>query len=145
MQYEELSHYRHELPRPLPRVRNFGWLGKEKDYRRAAVASGVFSTLERLSKSYPVALERGITWCPLCDREVHASEGHLLGISEIWVPDGDAGLYFAAPDLVLHYVRNHSYCPPDEVIAAIDRTNVKHVGPTLDAVRAELIAELFRS
>jgi len=42
----------------------------------------------------------------------------LLGGAEIWIPDSSQG-YFAAPDLIIHYIEEHQYLPPREFLSAL--------------------------
>jgi hypothetical protein len=42
----------------------------------------------------------------------------LLGAAEIHV-DGDDGSAYAAPSLIVHYVREHGYRPPRQFRAAV--------------------------
>jgi hypothetical protein len=39
----------------------------------------------------------------------------MLGSAEVWVPRSGGGA-FAAPDLIIHYIRRHHYMPPNEFI-----------------------------
>ncbi|MCS7874518.1 hypothetical protein N0021_15730, partial [Pseudomonas aeruginosa] len=46
-----------------------------------------------------------------------------LGFSEIWIPGVEKGAYFASPSLILHYIEEHDYCPPQmysEAVMAVD-------------------------
>ncbi|HDY5947901.1 TPA: hypothetical protein RQ911_001945 [Pseudomonas aeruginosa] len=46
-----------------------------------------------------------------------------LGFSEIWVPAVEKGAYFASPSLIIHYIEEHGYCPPQiysEAVMAVD-------------------------
>ncbi|WP_249375347.1 hypothetical protein [Streptomyces sp. I05A-00742] len=42
----------------------------------------------------------------------------LLGTAELRVVSAD-GTWFIAPDLVLHYVTDHGYLPPDDFVEAV--------------------------
>ncbi len=42
-----------------------------------------------------------------------------LGSAEIWVIAND-GKIFACPDLILHYIVDHNYLPPEEFIEAVE-------------------------
>lgn len=44
----------------------------------------------------------------------------MFGHTEIRIPTG-TGTMFAAPSLLWHYVTNHRYRPPDEVIEAVKK------------------------
>ena len=41
-----------------------------------------------------------------------ASLQNDLGAAELWLPNSDKSMIFAAPDLIIHYIETHRYCPP---------------------------------
>jgi hypothetical protein len=43
---------------------------------------------------------------------------YTLGSAEIRVPSGNGTIY-VAPNLIIHYIREHGYRPPDEFIRAL--------------------------
>ena len=64
------------------------------------------------------------TYCPDTDTEfvVETLEGRALhlGSAEIWVLGNDDTV-FCAPNLIVHYVRDHGYKPPDDFVDAVMR------------------------
>ena len=134
MEYDDLSSYTHAAAYVHPGVLNFGWIGDGFEVRRSASVDHLAQHLVRYLP-YRVARTRGLHLCPFCpppeqeagddaiwgmlERPV-AQEvaGELLGSAEIRVP-GSNGRVYAAPDLVVHYVAVHGYCPPEEVVHAI--------------------------
>jgi hypothetical protein len=72
---------------------------------------------------------RGFHYCPFCDwppepflpspTTARDEEGEFgVGSAEIRVP-GPSGVTFAAPDMIIHYVTDHGYRPPDEFLDAL--------------------------
>ena len=78
---------------------------------------GLVERVQKLATIEPINQMRGFHYCELCDQEeiVIASAGRrrLLGSAEIWVTGPD-GVVYAAPDLVIHYIREHEYLPPTQ-------------------------------
>lgn len=76
---------------------------------------------------------RGLHFCTFCNRkedfianeeveevfaEVEGRPKLRLGSAEVWVP-GSESVVFCAPNLVIHYIRDHGYKPPQEFIDAV--------------------------
>ncbi|WP_405683310.1 hypothetical protein [Streptomyces sp. NBC_00057] len=64
--------------------------------------------------------------CSLLPTEAHASRPAMdtevwLGSAEIRVRGAD-GTLCTAPNLVIHYITEHQYCPPEEFCRAVART-----------------------
>jgi hypothetical protein len=124
MYFEDFSSYRYELPQPVERVKNIGWLDGDHEFRLGPCDIRVTKLLEENYEQLAVHRMRGLHWCELC----HNHEEHfmvresrrpmILGSAELWVP-GPPGTIFAAPDLILHYITKHSYHPPDQFVAAV--------------------------
>ncbi len=66
-----------------------------------------------------ICLTTGGLWRPI--RVTHHGRDLLLGSAEVWVGGlpGQPRLWYAAPDLVYHYVAAHHYLPPDPFIEAV--------------------------
>jgi hypothetical protein len=83
---------------------------------------------------------RGFHVCELCPRSaddmwpwpplsVQEEEGEFfVGSAEIRVPAGD-GTTFAAPDMIIHYVTEHGYRPPDSFLDALVVLDVPGTSP----------------
>lgn len=127
MYFEDLTAYRYYLPSELSEVRNVGWLDASHAYLKGEVSRGFVSKLReiicaRLSNAdVHVNVIRGVHPCNLCGNEhIEIScpgSRVLLGMSEIWFPATRG--YFAAPSMVLHYVEEHGYVPPQEFVDAV--------------------------
>jgi hypothetical protein len=104
---------------------NIGWLGKNESFQVGDVPAVFLTGLFFLCDKAKVNTTRGWHQCELCERKpevpiAEALEGQTayLGGAEIRVKDAE-GRIFAAPDLIFHYVRSHSYKPPQEFIDAV--------------------------
>jgi hypothetical protein len=95
---------------------NVGWLDTEHDYPTGVVDDELHVALVHLL-GFQTNPTRGAHPCPFCGKgmvEFVDDHGykHLLGSAEIHV-DGEDGSAFAAPSLIVHYVLDHGYLPPE--------------------------------
>jgi hypothetical protein len=112
-----------------PKLFNIGWLSKDQPFNRGSVPPVLVSVLRFLDES-PQNLCRGFHVCEFCeppldilrqDKEyfwIWASARQ--GNGEIHLPGLD-GVTYAAPRLILHYILEHQYRPPQEFIEAAIR------------------------
>src|SRR6185295_9100112 len=98
-----------------------GWLSREHAFSKGDVAPHLTNKLALLSRERMNEM-KGCFFCELCDPGAPPSmtimvEGNevLLGNAEIWVP-GAGNKTYVAPNLIVHYVRDHQYHPPDEFL-----------------------------
>ena len=108
--YPDLSPYAY-LPNQ-PAMINVGWLESGHGHYRGTVPEGFLERLRTLAEQ-PKNLCRGTHDCDLCP----AGSG-LRGNGEVHVVGADGQVY-AAPVLVVHYVEEHGYLPPQEFIDAV--------------------------
>lgn len=112
---------------PVPGVKAVGWLSGNYSYPKGPLAPSTIAKLRTLTLTRSVNQTRGFHQCPFCSsREPKVKEGKLtrcLGSAEIWLPRV-AGGYFAAPDLLLHYVENHAYMPPAELVESLEALDI---------------------
>jgi hypothetical protein len=103
----------------LPRLLNIGWLDLSHQFHRGCVPAGFLKRLASFCE-LAVAQTRGFHECEFCQAPtLPLIEGGLkLGSAEIRV-FADDGTIFAAPNLILHYVSAHDYCPPPAFIDAV--------------------------
>jgi hypothetical protein len=104
------------------KVLNIGWLGAGFEFPKGQVEKSIVDFLKYLCL-FPVNVMRGCHFCEFCDHEDPPRilvEGSSIGLggAEIWVP-GKPGLVYAAPNLIIHYIQEHEYCPPDEFLEAV--------------------------
>lgn len=119
-----------ETNEPSPLV-NVGWLSVEHPYPTGAVPEELVAKLARLCRN-GVLRTRGFHRCEFCPRpddlswapptSSHDDEGEfIVGGAEIRVA-GAAGITYAAPDMIIHYITDHGYRPPDQFLAALRRS-----------------------
>jgi len=105
MKIEDLSVYDYMVRNES--VKAVGWL--EGEFEKGKIDSKVIELLEK----YPIKNRcRGWHSCEYCVNEEHAS-----GNGEYWTV-GKKGVY-AAPSLIIHYIKEHNYLPPEEFIDSI--------------------------
>jgi hypothetical protein len=115
-------------------VRAIGWLHPDHPYTKGEVPAGFVARLKefaaRSGKSAGAlyfGAFGGFHMCEFC--------GRARGISNFGVPSGD--LLFVAPEMVVHYIQQHGYCPPAEFLAAVLRS------PLPDREEYQIITEPF--
>jgi hypothetical protein len=106
---------------------NIGWLDAAMPFPIGEAPPAFVDRLIALGRD-GVHRTRGLHFCNLCPAsesafpeptEVHSPDGdYPVGGAEIRVA-GPAETVFAAPDMVVHYVTEHSYRPPDAFIEAV--------------------------
>jgi hypothetical protein len=118
-----------------------GWLEADHDYPRGAVGPDVVAALERLYQhTWQPVTAAGWHDCSLCGRKPEdgpitreiGGERELLGAKNLLVPAGS--VIYAAPSLILHYIENHGYRPPDEFLEAL-----RALDPTEEGYKAECV------
>jgi hypothetical protein len=104
---------------------NIGWLGRGESFSTGSIDGDAWDELVRLATD-PVNVMRGLHDCEFCDVESpvgvpsgYAPKGFAwLGTGEIRVEGLNEACY-AAPTLLLHYIKAHYYLPPSEFIQAV--------------------------
>ncbi|MFC9645984.1 hypothetical protein ACFTZF_47125 [Streptomyces mirabilis] len=127
--YEDLSlyeYFRDSIPEGV-RALNVGWIEKGDEYVKGSVSIPFLQNLGVLVRDARQARTRGWKSCPLPHErggleypvavDIFGSKV-LLGGAEIRVVTG-SGEWLIAPDLIYHYVADHSYKPPEEFIEAV--------------------------
>jgi len=72
-------------------------------------------SLRSFADPWQPAVAGGAHRCEFCPSR---SDGRFTGGSRnIWIPA--ESIVYVAPELVLHYIEAHAYCPPDGFIAAV--------------------------
>jgi hypothetical protein len=104
---------------------NIGWLDVHHPFPQGGVSSEVLAKVFALCKS-PAHHTRGFHTCPWC---LHGK--NVLGIpierDGVRLTLGHAeirvicclGIQYACPDMVYHYIKDHSYLPPQEFIDCV--------------------------
>ena len=126
--YPDLSPY--EYMSGQPSMVNVGWLERDRPYATGSVPPEFLPKLQQLA-SEPANLCRGFHVCDLCEQPSSATATAAISADQFYTwsegrrGNGEvrvqsrAGLVYAAPALVAHYVELHGYCPPNEFIQAV--------------------------
>jgi hypothetical protein len=134
MYFEDLTNYSYYQQRSFSRVKNIGWLDKNHSFPVGKVSENFLEKLRKLiGKSNKTNLHvnpiRGIHPCNLCGKDSlkieKKNQSIFLGSSEIWIPYGEN--YFAAPSMILHYIEEHNYLPPQEFIESVMKFNMESI------------------
>ena len=116
--FDDLSEYRF-LGEPESGVLNVGWLSKGRPFQTRETSEAFQAALNELCNNNSINLFLGHHVCEFCP---DASWGdpyfHEMGNGEIRVR-GASGIWYVAPRLVIHYVVEHRYCPPQDFIEAV--------------------------
>ncbi|MGW4196191.1 DUF7919 family protein [Streptomyces sp. NPDC005004] len=118
--YPDLSAYEYNATER--KTLNVGWLSREHPYATGEAPAGLVDVLAELARN-AVNADRGMHFCELCPdfptaRE-HTSRGDVfIGGGEIRVT-GEQGVEYTSPAMVVHYVEDHSYLPPDDYCTAV--------------------------
>ncbi len=115
-------------------IRAIGWLHPDHTYTIGEVPAQFLARLKEFaarSSDSSEALHFGAFG------GFHTGEfcGQAHGIGNFGVPSGD--LLFVAPEMVVHYIEQHGYRPPDEFVAAVLRS------PLPNTEEYQLITEPF--
>lgn len=110
-----------------------GWIGDGESYKTCEVDPAALLRLELLSE-LKANRTRGLKSCPICGNLFEENRfGTKLGSSEIKVVA--LGQAYTSPALIVHFIRDHSYCPPEEFLRALKAME----DPRTEFGRAELI------
>ncbi len=106
---------------------NVGWLDSEHEFPIDEVSDEFVAALARLCRR-SVETTRGYHRCEFCLSVADGATGlaiardadgeFLVGHAEIRARH-PTGTIFAAPNLIIHYVKEHGYRPPDAFIDAV--------------------------
>jgi hypothetical protein len=118
-----------------PGVVHVGWLDGVHEYPKGKVPEHLVAEMARLSMS-PTELYRGFHVCELCrvpknlkqagDKAWWEWARPRASNGEIRVRRGE--VTYAAPVLIVHYIEEHGYLPPQEYLQAIGEKSNKPDG-----------------
>lgn len=121
--FPDLSTYSFPPWGPFPKVLTVGWLEPEHPFARGVVPAGFGDRIRALIVEASVNQMRGYHKCAFCAPNTPRQSVMLggrevwLGAAEVWLP-GAEGNALAAPNMIVHYVEEHSYLPPDAFVRA---------------------------
>lgn len=120
MYFKDMSLYSYQRDE---RSFNIGWLDDKHQYSRGEVDINFLTSLWEYMK-YPINQTRGYHSCQLCEKSkiLYASYNGIevpLGTSEIRVFSPDSKTIFSAPNLIIHYIIDHHYRPPEIFISSV--------------------------
>jgi hypothetical protein len=107
-----------------------GWLDAGFPFQQGEVPSAFIDRLREKCRDDWVNRTRGLHRCTLCpeppkdvllpQKTTVWSEGgdFVVGGAEIRI-EGPSGTRYASPDMIIHYVEEHGYCPPDDFIQGV--------------------------
>ena len=104
---------------------NVGWLDAVHPFPTGKCPGELVTALTRLAENR-VQQTRGRHYCEICWRALGpkadraALDGIARGSAEFRVPG--EGVVYAAPELLVHYVKAHDYLPPAEFREAVLKT-----------------------
>ena len=112
-QQQDLEPCTYGFPADGPHLLAVGWLGNGHAFSKGKCEPAFVARLRELLKDAwaPIAF-CGPHFCDLCPSPRRAG-----GVANLFVPGETA--VFVAPELIVHYIETHSYCPPLEFIAAV--------------------------
>lgn len=93
------------------RHRAIGWLSSDHPFPRGTVPGAFVEVLKRqvASAFQPLAFG-GMHTCELC--------GNCSAAGNVWVPTLE--VVYVAPEMIVHYIADHDYLPPDEFRRAVE-------------------------
>ena len=103
-------------------VLNIGWLDEGEPF---PTGKADIKALEKLGALLPFKVwqSRGGHDCPFCGARPLNTDGTPVATAEIRVFAED-GTAYAAPTMLLHYMEDHDYAPPQEFIEALMATEL---------------------
>jgi len=110
------------------KVLNVGFLDASHSYQQGVVSEKYINLISRIS-SFPTIQHRGFNTCNLCTPPEAIKENsdfvdawyYTRRGSGILIIQGNSGTSYAVPTLLLHYITEHQYQPPDEFLSALDK------------------------
>jgi hypothetical protein len=94
-------------------IRTIGWLEAGHPYQRGSVPDEFLTSLKRhVTEAFQPVVFFGFHKCSLCPEGKQRS-----GCLNLLIPT--PRLLYVAPELVVHYIEDHGYRPPQEFIEAV--------------------------
>jgi hypothetical protein len=119
--YADLTPY--EYFGSAPDCLNVGWLEAPHGFPVGEPNPELIRRLAEAARYSRVNQTRGYHVCSLCSAP---KVGRPIRVGWRWIRLGSAelrvraqGVTYASPDLIVHYIRDHSYAPPGQFIDAV--------------------------
>lgn len=139
MYFEDLSPYRYYADDncwyefaddcEFEKLLNIGWLDSNHSFPVGTIDDALFKILRDLVCCIPKRINihfariRGQHACNLCKAyaKIRCKIGGMrhLGCTELRIPSREQKVVFTSPDMILHYIEEHSYLPPVEFLDAL--------------------------
>ncbi|AWM39925.1 hypothetical protein C1280_24920 [Gemmata obscuriglobus] len=98
-------------------VRAVGWLHPDHSFPTGPVPPGFSAALRAHAyDSWQPVLAMGPHFCELCSHPAPGAD-RAGGARNFWIPS--MSVVYVAPELIVHYVEDHQYQPPEEFVAAV--------------------------
>lgn len=102
-------------------MRAIGWLGAGHAFPVGAVSPEFLAALHsHIRSAWQPVVCAGPHFCELCHEppaDKRSRVGRVGGSGNVWIPAGNA--VYVAPELIIHYIEEHHYRPPDEFVTAV--------------------------
>jgi len=122
--YEDLSKYRYfPKQKEQKNALNVGWLDVGRRFPTGNTRKNFLPVLER-HYANTINQTRGFHQCPFCPKgegKIYMNilgKKRLLGSAEL-VIEGEGGAMYIAPTLIIHYISEHKYKPPEQFENAV--------------------------
>ncbi|TKI56915.1 ankyrin repeat domain-containing protein [Brevibacillus antibioticus] len=100
-------------------AQNIGWISGDNDYITGTVTNEFIENLSLYTMKTFNDI-RGNMKCSLCnENKLISTETASIGLSEIRVLSEKGENKYASTNMIIHYVIEHNYCPPEEFIQAV--------------------------
>lgn len=117
--FKDLSVYSYSGALPGYGALNVGWLAGGQPFPTGDTSEAFRAALTNLCRENAIHTCMGHHACEICpDASWRDPYYYTMGNGEIWVRDV-AGIWYAAPRLIIHYVERHRYCPPRAFVLAV--------------------------
>lgn len=132
--HEDLRPYEYE-GRIYPNILSIGWLDNNHSYPMGQVPNLLAEKLLLLTCGCIEGIDlismkvRSFERCPFTNEKIeyripNSKKTRLVGMSELCIPNKDNNILYCFPDMLYHYITEHSYLPPMEFLNSLDYFNL---------------------
>lgn len=114
--YEDLTpyNYHHYSEKEL----NVGWLDKDFPFEKGELPAGFLERLKKFAE-HNVFQTKGFQFCHFCKEQVVDGKIKCATSSSELRVIGKDGVVYASPQMIVHYIEEHNYLPPQQFIYAV--------------------------